>query len=101
MFIIIYVTHPDKKSAEKISNLLLEKRYIACANIHNMQSSYWWQGAVQREDEYVSILKTRKENWLIVKSTIEEVHIYDTPCIMKMEVDANEAYVNWIKEMTK
>ncbi|NOQ55699.1 MAG: divalent cation tolerance protein CutA [Nanohaloarchaea archaeon] len=33
----------------------------------------------------------------VVKSEIEKIHPYDVPCIMRIDVKANESYENWIK----
>jgi len=56
---------------------------------------------IDSANEIVSILKTKKENWKVVKEEIEKLHPYDVPCIMKIEVEANESYENWIQEETK
>jgi len=59
-----------------------------------IEASYWWKGSIGSSKEYVSILKTRTENWNIVKDEIEKIHPYDVPCIMKIDVEANESYEN-------
>ncbi len=97
-FIIVYTTHPDEQSANKISSELIQKKLVACANIFPMQSAYWWQGNIENGNEYVSILKTIQENFDKVKLEIEKVHKYEVPCIMKIEVEANESYEKWIRE---
>jgi len=100
-FIIIYVTHKDTNEAKKIGDHLLNKRLIACANYLPIEATYWWNSAVESDNEIVSLLKTRKENWEIVKNEIEKIHPYDIPCIIKIEVEANEKYEQWIKDETK
>ncbi|HEB61807.1 MAG TPA: divalent-cation tolerance protein CutA [Bacteroidetes bacterium] len=100
-FIILYVTHKNKEEAKKIGDYLLNKHLIACANYFPIESGYWWNGNIESDDEFVSVLKTRKENWKIVKKEIEKIHPYDVPCIMKIEVEANEKYENWIFNETK
>ncbi|MDD5093034.1 MAG: divalent-cation tolerance protein CutA [Dehalococcoidia bacterium] len=95
-FIIIYITHKNREEASKITAHLLEKRLIACANIFPIQSSYRWQGKIENEDEVVSIVKTRRENWESVKSEVKRIHPYEVPCIIKIEVEANEDYAAWI-----
>jgi len=100
-FIIIYTTHPDEETANKISSQLIQKKLVACANIFPMQSVYWWQGKIENEQEYVSILKSIQENFDKVKLEIEKVHSYEVPCIMKMEVEANESYEKWIRESVR
>ncbi len=100
-FIILYVTHKNKEEAKKIGDFLLNKHLIACANYFPVESGYWWNGIIESDDEYVSIFKTRREFWNLVKKEIESIHPYDVPCIMKIEVEANDAYEKWIFSETK
>lgn len=95
-FILIYVTHQNIEEANKITSHLLEKKWIACGNCFPMTSSYWWKGSIANEGEFVSILKTRTENWEVVKNEIENIHPYEVPCIMKLESEANTSYEEWI-----
>ena len=97
-FIIIYITHSSEENAQKISAHLLDKRMVACANIFPIKSMYWWQGTQENEDEWVSIVKTIPKMWGIIQTEVDSVHPYDTPCIMKIEVEANEAYEQWIQK---
>lgn len=100
-FITIYVTHSNKENAEKIVNTLLENKLIACVNYFPIEVSYHWKWNIENANEIVSLLKTRIENWVKVKDYIEENHPYETPCIIKTEVEANNDYVNWIYNETK
>ncbi len=97
-FAMIYTTHSSEVEAKKISQHLLNKKLIACANIFPMSSAYWWQDAIQNEAEWVAIVKTSLEKWELVKSEIEKIHPYEVPCIIKLEVEANEKYEQWILE---
>ncbi len=98
MFTLLYVTHPDEQTAKTLSQRLLEEKLVACANIFPIQSAYWWEGAVQSEGEWVSILKTTLEAHPRVEQRLLEMHPYDTPCVLKIEVSANTAYEQWIRE---
>jgi periplasmic divalent cation tolerance protein len=100
-FIIIYVTHENLENAEKLASHLLQKKLIACANFFPIKSSFWWKGKIENSEEIVSLLKTRKENWEKVKSEIKKIHPYETPCIMKINVEANEDYESWVNNETK
>ena len=51
MFITVYTTHPDLKTAKRISSVLLKKRLIACANFFPITSMYWWEGKIQNDSE--------------------------------------------------
>lgn len=95
-FILIYITHADENEAAKIANLLVEEKYVACANMFPITSAYWWNDAIENEKEWVSIVKTIPENWEAVKTKVAEIHPYEVPCIMKINVEANEKYEQWI-----
>jgi periplasmic divalent cation tolerance protein len=98
-FIIIYTTHPSKENAQNLANHLLQKKMVACANIFPIKSMYWYNGTIENEQEYVSIIKTTPENWEISQKEISEIHPYEVPCIIKIEVEANKEYEKWIYSM--
>ncbi len=97
-FIAVYVTYPNLKEAKRISTYLLKKKLIACANIFPIKSVYWWKGKIENSDEFISILKTRKENWKKVREEIQKMHSYEVPCITKQDVSANKEYEDWINK---
>ncbi|USN56850.1 MAG: divalent-cation tolerance protein CutA [Candidatus Peribacteria bacterium] len=86
------------EEAEKVSSHLLQQKSIACVNFFPIKSSYWWKGNIESSDEIVSLLKTKNENWEKVKSEIMKIHPYETPCIIKMSVEANDEYESWINK---
>ncbi|MEK9183111.1 MAG: divalent-cation tolerance protein CutA [Patescibacteria group bacterium] len=99
--IIIYITHPNLKTAKKIVAALLASRLIACGNIFPTQSIYWWNGKMKNSKEYVSIVKTVEKNWPKIKSAVSKIHPYQIPCIMKICVKANDDYESWINNEIK
>lgn len=99
--IVIYVTYPNIKEAKRVVEALLREKLIACANYVPVASVYTWKGKVENTKEIVSILKTRKSNWTKVKKMVEALHTYDIPCIIKFNVEFNQAYADWIESETK
>ena len=99
--ILIYTTHKNKTSAEKITKELLDKKLVACVNYLPIESSYWWKGEIVNDNEIVALYKTKDENWELVKNRITELHPYETPCIIKIEAEANSSYESWINKETK
>ena len=98
---LIYITCKDHMEAEKISRHLLEKRLIACANLHSIRSLYWWQGKIQDSNEVVIMAKTLEKNYKKIKEEVKKMHSYDVPCILKIDAEANESYDKWVKEEVK
>jgi periplasmic divalent cation tolerance protein len=100
-FIVIYITHKNKAEARKVAESLLRERLIACVNYFPIESSYWWKGKIVTAKEIVTLVKTKKENWAKVKKAVEAIHPYETPCIMKLDVESNLSYSKWIADETK
>lgn len=92
----LYVTHKNQEEADKVVDYLLENKLIACANFFPITSRYWWKGSIENQEEIVSLLKTRKENFEIVRDEILNIHPYDTPCILKLDAEVNDSYGQWI-----
>ncbi len=99
-FLVFYVTHPDEGTARRIAQQMVEQRLAACANVFPITSVYRWQGAVQNEGEWVSVLKTSLEREGDLERALCAVHPYEVPCLLRYEVRANEAYERWIREST-
>jgi periplasmic divalent cation tolerance protein len=100
-FLCCYITHPDEAAARRMAEHLLTERLIACANIFPVTSAYWWQGAVQQENEWVSLVKTSLELEAALESAVQRMHSYEVPCIMRFEARANETYEQWIAASVK
>ena len=100
-FILVYVTHEHLEGAKKMAEHLLKNKLIACVNYLPIDSSYWWKDKIENSKEIVTLLKTKKENWEKLKTEIKRIHPYETPCIMKIDVEANEDYESWINSESK
>jgi len=98
---LIYITCKDEEEAVKISKHLLEKRLIACSNMHPIRSMYWWQDKIQDAKEVVIIAKTKNKNYEKIKTEVSNIHSYDIPCILKIDAQANEKYDKWVNEEVK
>lgn len=93
---LLYVTHDSVDGAKKIARHLLEKRMIGCANIFPITAMYWWEGKIEDGHEVVLIVKTTSERVEQVREEISRIHPFDTPCILKIDTEPNEKYLQWI-----
>lgn len=101
-FIFIYITNPSIEEARKIAKHLLEKKLIACANIHpEVESLYPWKRKLVEEKEVILIAKTLEKNFAKVKKEVEKIHSYSIPCIIKIPVSSNEKYFEWLQSEIK
>ena len=100
---IIFTTCPDKKTANKIADALLKKKLVACANIlPGVTSKYWWKGKIEKSNEVLVIMKTRRSLFGKAKRQIEALHPYDVPEILCVRIaEGSRDYLKWIKDVTK
>lgn len=95
--ILVYITNPTKEEAKKIAKYLIENKLIACANIFPIESLCMWEGKLADESEFVLLGKTKEENYKKIANEVEKVHSYAVPCILKIPMEANAKYKNWLE----
>ncbi len=102
-FCWVYTTTTSKSEARAISDLLLEKKLIACANIFpEIESRYRWKGKVCKSKETALILKTRTSLYKKVEKEILRIHSYEIPCIVQLNWKASTGkFAKWITSETK
>jgi periplasmic divalent cation tolerance protein len=96
--VFVYTTYPSLVEAEKAGRAVVEKRLCACVNIlPGMVSHYWWDGAVERGEEVVMIIKTRASLSGEVSAAVKAMHSYSTPAILVLPIESvEETYLRWI-----
>ena len=99
---IILTTAGSKEEAGKIAHALVERRLAACVNIvPQIASVYRWQGKVETATEWLLLIKTQSESFKRVCAAIKELHSYELPECVMLEVAAGSSeYLNWIAENT-
>jgi len=102
MYIVVLVTAKDKAEAEHIAQGLLEEKLIACANIlEGVTSLFWWEGKIDRAQEVLLILKTKKGLFSKLKQSVKKRHSYDVPEIIALSIaEGNEDYLKWVGAST-
>ncbi len=101
--VFVYTTYPSVVEAERAGRVLVERRLAACVNIlPGMVSLYWWQGAVERGDEVVMIIKTRATLTETVRAAVKEMHSYTTPAILVLPIETVDPdYHAWLMAETE
>jgi periplasmic divalent cation tolerance protein len=101
--VLIYATYPDAETANVSGRALVEAGLAACVNIlPGMVSHYRWEGAVERADECVMIIKTRAVLSDRVIAAAQARHPYTTPAFIVLPVEGGLAdYLNWIAVSTR
>jgi periplasmic divalent cation tolerance protein len=101
--VFVYTTYPSLVEAERAGRALVERHLCACVNIlPGMISHYWWQGAVERGEELVMIIKTRASLAERVRVAVKDMHSYSTPAILTIPIEhVDQGYFNWLMAETE
>ena len=99
--VIIQTTTSSKEEAKNIAEILIKYKLAACIQLKDIESLYNWDGKLCCERETLLSIKTKKELFSKVKSKILELHSYDTPEIIELDIsNISEDYLKFIKENT-
>ena len=101
--IVVLITVPSEKIAEKIANALLEQNLAACVNIvAPIRSLYTWKEKICDDEEMLLIVKSRAElfeNQLV--PAVQAAHPYQVPEIIALPIlMGSKNYLDWINDST-
>jgi periplasmic divalent cation tolerance protein len=95
---ICFVTVGDKQTAEKLTAGLLDERLAACVSaVPGVESSYRWNGRVEKSAEILLIIKTRRALREDVVQFVKRHHPYTVPETVFTEIAAGaQDYLDWL-----
>lgn len=98
----IQVVHSDRSALDSMIADLVGERLIACGQLLGpIASTFFWDGSVQRAEEWLALLKTSEHAAADAVARIAEMHTYDVPEILVTEVAGGYApYLDWVVEQT-
>ena len=97
---IVLTTAPNPDEATRLARILVAERLVACASlIPAVQSIYPWQGEIESAMEILLLLKTLPEMLPALEARLHELHSYQTPEFLVLNVESGSAgYLNWMAE---
>jgi periplasmic divalent cation tolerance protein len=101
--VFVYTTYPSVVEAEAAGRALVGQRLAACVNIlPGMISHYWWEGAVERGEEVVMLIKTRASLAERVRAAVKADHAYAAPAILVLSIESvDQSYLDWLLAETE
>ncbi len=99
---IVLTAAGSADEATKIAHALVERKLAACVNIvPRIESVYRWRGKVETASEWLLTIKSRASMFDRVHETIKELHSYELPeCVMLNIAHGSAEYLRWIEENT-
>lgn len=99
MLVIVTTTLPTEEAAEILATQLVEEKLAACVQISGpIESTYLWEGAIERAEEWYCHCKAPAEGRDALMARIKELHPYEIPEIIAVRADAVGAeYLAWAR----
>lgn len=99
----VAVTAPDRALAERLAEVLVTERLAACAQVGGpVDSTYWWQSAIQTTAEWQVRFKTAPDRVDALVDQLRANHPYEVPEILVSREDSgNPGYTAWVHEQTR
>jgi periplasmic divalent cation tolerance protein len=96
--LLAFSTFASEEDAARVARALVTERLAACGTLlPGARSLYRWQGAVADEREVVVLLKTRRSAWPALEARLRELHPYETPECVAVELSGGSpAYLAWL-----
>lgn len=98
----VTTTVETREEADRLARFLVEERLAACVQVVGpVNSTYWWQGAVEAAQEWMCLVKTTEDRFDALADRIKELHSYDVPEITAVPlVKGSAEYLGWIDAET-
>ena len=102
-FVILICNSPNIENAKLISHTLVKEKLAACVNLFSgITSVYEWEGSIEEESEVTLLIKTKVDYVNDIENRIIDLHPYDTPEIIQINVPAsNSKYYDWLNGVLK
>jgi len=100
--LLVLTNLPDRAAAERLADMVIERRLAACVNIlAPCRSVYRWKGAVQHDDEHPMLIKTTAERYAELEQALRGGHPYELPEIIAVPIERGlPAYLAWVATET-
>ncbi len=93
---------PDRDCAERIATTLIEEQLAACVSLlPGATSFYRWQGALERSEEVLLLIKTEAACEAALTARLQALHPYELPELIAVEVASGlPGYLAWVAAQT-
>jgi periplasmic divalent cation tolerance protein len=101
-YLQVQTTTDSRAEAMELGRSAVQARLAACAQVAGpVASTYWWEGGIERAEEWLVLLKLPASRFGELAAFIAERHSYDEPEIVALPIVAGSAaYLSWISEET-
>jgi periplasmic divalent cation tolerance protein len=96
--IVVLTACDSEQQAQTLARHLIEHRLAACVNIlPGVRSIYRWKDQIEDAEEFVLVIKSRRDIFPKLRQAIAHLHTYEIPEVIALPVvDGSDAYLGWL-----
>ena len=96
--IVVLNTCDSQEQAAKLARHLVETRLAACVTIvPGARSVYRWKDAIEETQEWLLVIKSRRDLFPALREEIAKLHSYEVPELLALPVvEGSEGYLAWL-----
>lgn len=99
---ILYLTCANDEEADKISQVLLEKKLVFCIKKSPVSSSFLWKGKIDHSKEVLLMMESVEGNFKQAEKEIAKLHSYETFVLVSVPVtQTTDDVLKWVKQELK
>lgn len=96
--LLVLTTCGDVQEADALAKTLVEQRLAACVSrLAGIVSTYRWESKLQRDQEVLVLIKTTRDQFEALETTIRAQTSYELPEILAVPVHSGSSdYLKWL-----
>ena len=101
-YVQVMTTTETETDAQTIARAVVEQRLAGCVQIVGpITSVFWWQGQIEMAEEWLCVIKSRRDLYAALEQSILALHPYDVPELLAIPVTAgSKDYLEWLDSET-
>ncbi len=101
-FCQLWLSCDGKKEATLISDVLLQKKLVACAKQIPVSSQFSWQDKIDKSNEILLIMESSEDLFDEVEREIDKLHSYDSFVLEATPISKiSKKATDWLKKELK
>ena len=94
---LVLTTVATEEQAEQLATAAVLANLAACVQTEAIQSTYRWQGQLERQQEFRLLFKTIRAAYPQLEQLIQASHPYELPAIIALEAgEASAGFADWV-----
>ncbi len=97
-FSVTMTTCANREQAETLAEGIIKNKLAACVQISEISSVYEWDNKLNKDKEFLLLIKGRKDLFSKLRDYVLSNHSYDVPELILLDIkDGNPKYLDWMR----